>query len=283
MVAILDYSILGIIRSNFRTVGAASASLAGRQRHGSARAYARRVHPIERLRYVARAGVVPVVPLVRESASALSSFADDPKGLLTSCRRLLDRRSDCAPLVWLAARMLTAMDPRSEAMRVMEALDDDSTGRILRNGLHSLPAGSGVLAVGELGAYAGALDDRPDLRWIEPDDPDAAGSADLVLMTSDCVGPSQALVVSETLSVAEMARGWATPVWLIAGAGRILPERMWELLSARRRSDDPTMRSLAVLDLDRFVTRVVTPSGLRAPVEAARRSDCPIVPELFTP
>ena len=240
------------------------------------------MHPIERLRYVARAGVVPVAPLVRESAAALASFADDPKGLLTSCRRLLDRRSDCAPLVWLAARMLTAMDSRSEAARVIEALDADTTGRALQNGLDALPAGSSVLAVGELEAFAAALHDRPDLRSLEPHDLEAAGSADLVLLTSDCVGPSQALVVAETVAVAEMARGWGTPVWLIAGAGRILPDRMWSLLSARHRPDDPAMRGLAVLDLERFVTRVVTPSGLRTPAEAARRSDCPIVPELFT-
>ena len=240
------------------------------------------MHPIERLRYVARAGVVPVAPLVRESASALSSFADDPKGLLTSCRRLLDRRSDCAPLVWLAARMLTAMDPRSEARRVIGDLEDDATSQVLGNGIDALTAGSSVLAGGELGAYGGALDERPDLRWIEPDDLEAAASADLVLMTSDCAGPSQALVVAESVSVAETARGWGTPVWLVAGAGRTLPERMWELLSARHRPGDPAMRGLAVLDLDRFVTSVVTPSGLRTPAEAARRSDCPIVPELFT-
>ena len=239
------------------------------------------MHPIERLRYVARAGVVPVAPLVRESAAALASFADDPKGLLTSCRRLLDRRSDCGPLVWLAARMLTAMDPRSEAVKIVDALDRDPTPRALQDGLHTLPAGSSVLAVGELGAFAAALHDRGDLRSLEPDDPEAAGTADLVLMTSNCVGPSQALVVAETVSVAEMARGWGTPVWLIAGAGRILPERMWELLSDRHRPDDPAMRGLAVLDLDRFVTKVVTPSGLRTPVEAARQSDCPVVPELF--
>ena len=114
---------------------------------------------------MARAGVVPVAPLVRESASALSSFADDPKGLLTSCRRLLDRRSDCAPLVWLAARMLAAMDPRSEARRVIGDLEDDATPQVLGNSMDALPAGSSVLAVGELGAYAAALDDRPDLRW----------------------------------------------------------------------------------------------------------------------
>ena len=246
-------------------------------------AYARGVHPIERLRYVARAGVVPVGPLVRESAAGLSSFAGDPKGLLTSCRRLLDRRRDCGPLVWLAARMLTAMDPRAEATRVVSELDADTTGRVLENGLDTLAAGSSVLVVGELGAFADALPDRPDLRWMGPDDPAAGGMADLVLVATDCAGPSHALVVAEALPMAETARGRGTPVWLVAGAGRILPGPMWDLLSVRHRPDDPSMRGLAVLDLHRLVTRVATPSGLRTPAEAARSSDCPVVPELFTP
>ena len=241
------------------------------------------MHPIERLRYVARAGVVPVAPLVRESAAALSSFADDPKGLLTSCRRLLDRRRDCGPLVWLAARMLAAMDPRAEARRVVSELDADTTGRVLQQHLDSLVAGSSVLAVGELGAFEPALHDRSDLQFIEANDPEATGAADLVLITSDCLGPTHALVEAGTMPVAEAARGHSTPVWLIAGAGRILPEQMWDLLSARHRPDDPSMRGLAVLDLHRFVTRVVTPEGLRTPAEAARASGCPVVPELFAP
>lgn len=239
------------------------------------------MHPIERLRYVARAGVVPVAPLVRESAAALSSFADDPKGLLTSCRRLLDRRGDCGPLVWLAARMLTAMDPRAEAARVVAELDADSTGRVLQQGLDSLAAGSSVLAAGEVGTFADAVHERPDLQFIESDDPEAAGQADVVLIESDCVGSSQALVDAGAVPVAEAARDHGTPVWLIAGVGRILPARMWDLLSARHGPDDPDMRGLAVLDLNRFVTRVVTPSGLRTPAEAGRSSDCPVVPELF--
>lgn len=242
-----------------------------------------RVHPIERLRYVARAGTVPVGPLVRESAAALSSFAEDPKGLLTSCRRLLDRRRDCGPLVWLAARMLTAMDPRAEAARVVSELDADTTGGVLESGLDTLAAGSGVLTLGELGAFATALQERPDLRWMAPEDPDAAGTADLVLTATDCAGPSHALVVAEAVAAAEAARGRGTPVWLAAGAGRILPAPMWDLLNARHRPDDPSMRGLAVLDLHRLVTRVAIPSGLRTPAEAARSSDCPVVPELFTP
>ena len=259
---------------------------AGGSRRGAAwlpAAYARSVHPIERLRYVARAGVVPVAPLVRESAAALSSFADDPKGLLTSCRRLLDRRSDCGPLVWLAARMLAAMDPRSEAMRVVADLDADTTGEALQGALDSLPTGSSIVAVGELDANAWALHDRPDLTLVEPDDPQTVAGADLVLTASDCAGPSHALVMAGTLPVAEAARGSGTPVWLIAGAGRVLPSRMWDLLSARHRPDDPAMRDLALLDLDRLVTRVVTPAGLCTPAQAARASSCPVVPELFAP
>ena len=239
------------------------------------------MHPIERLRYVARAGAVPVEPLVRESAAALVSFADDPKGLLTSCRRLLDRRRDCGPLVWLAARMLTAMEPRAEAWRVVDDLDRDPTALVLARGLDALTTGSGVLAAGDLGAFAAALHDRPDLQSLDPDDPEAAAVADLVLITSDCVGPAQALVAAEAVPVSEAALGWGTPVWLVAGAGRILPEQMWRLLRARHRSDDPAMAGLAVLDLHRFVTEVVTPRGLRTPTEAAGASDCPTAPELF--
>ena len=239
------------------------------------------MHPMERLRYLSRTRRIPVDFLVDEAASALATFAGDPKGLLTACRRLLDRRSDCAPLVWLAARMLTAIDPRSESMKVLEDLENDATDEVLLNGLHSLPSGASVLAVGELDAYAADPHYRADLRWIEPDDLEAASTADLVLMTSDCVGPSEALVVAEAVSVAEMARGFGTPVWLIAGVGRTLPDRMWNLLSARHRREDPAMRGLAVLNLDRFVTRMVTPAGLTTPVEAARGSDCPVVTELF--
>ncbi len=232
---------------------------------------------------MARAGVVPVVPLVRESAAALASFADDPKGLLTSCRRLLDRRSDCAPLVWLAARMLTAMDPRSEAKRVLEELDADPTERVLLDSLSALGSCSSVVAVGDLDVLDAALSDRPDLRWLEEAEPEALGTAELVLATSDCAGPSKALVAAETVWAAEAACESGTPVWLVAGAGRILPERMWDLLSARHSLEDSAMRGLAVLDLDRLVTRMVTPWGLHTPTEAARRSDCPVVPELFSP
>jgi len=85
------------------------------------------MHPIERLRYVARVGGVDQGELVREAASALSGLGDDPGGLIMSCRRLLDRHPTAGALWFLCARMLTAADARAEAWFATEELEQDPT------------------------------------------------------------------------------------------------------------------------------------------------------------
>lgn len=298
-------------------------------------AYHPGVHPMERLRYVARAGDVPVVPLVRESAAALVTMADDPMGLLTSCRRLVDRRPGCAPLVWLAARMLTGADPRSEARDAMAEIEADPTGHELD---HGLGHGWTVAALDDSDIAGPVLRSRPDLQ-IVPADPDglrpgtaaddlyglepgddnssgpgtaaddpsgldtaandssgpplsaaaagpdrltaSAGAVDVVVLESDCVGPSAALVPPGAVEAADRARASAVPVWLVAGVGRVLPERMWDLSMAGLGDDGLADGGCELLDLDRLVTRVVTPVGLRPPDRARSRIDCPVAPELF--
>ena len=47
------------------------------------------MHPIERLRYVARASGASQRAIVQETASALASFGSDPQGLVTACRRIV--------------------------------------------------------------------------------------------------------------------------------------------------------------------------------------------------
>ena len=276
-------------------------------------AYHPGVHPMERLRYVARAGDVPVVPLVRESAAALVTMADDPMGLLTSCRRLVDRRPGCAPLVWLAARMLTGADPRSEARDAVAEIEADPTGHELD---HVLGHGWTVAALGDSDIVGPVLRSRPDLRIVPADaaglgpgaddpggldaaaddsdgyplsdgaaDPDRltanADAADVVVLESDCVGPSAALVGPGAVEAADRARASAVPVWLVAGVGRVLPERMWDLAVTGLGDDGPASGGCELLDLDRLVTRMVTPVGLRAPDRARSRIDCPTAPELF--
>lgn len=233
---------------------------------------------------MARNPLGPVQPLIEESAAALSSFSEDPRGLLTSCRSLLDRRGHCGPLVWLAARMVAAIDPHDEAIDVVEAMDCDTTGWMLEDGLCTLRddfTALRVVAVGEISVIGTILYVTPDWHCTGAEDPSAAATADVVVVASDCAGPSEALVPVEAAPVVEVARDSGTPVWLYTGAGRVLPEAMWRPLSKRFVPDDLADLGLAVLDLDRYVTKVVTPSGLRTPSEAAHQSDCPIVSELF--
>ena len=86
------------------------------------------MHPIERLRYVARASGAPQAVLVRETAAALGSLAFDPAGLVTACRRVLDGHPACGSLWWLAAHVLTTVgDPDEEGWRCAEELEDDPT------------------------------------------------------------------------------------------------------------------------------------------------------------
>lgn len=240
---------------------------------------------MERLRYVARAGDVPVAPLVREAAAALMTMADDPMGLLTSCRRLVDRRPGCAPLMWLAARMLTGADSRSEAADAVAEIEADPTGHELD---HGLGHGWTVAALGDSDIAGPVLRSRSDLRIVSAD---AADTADVVVLESDCVGPSAALVPPGAVEVETRARASAVPVWLVAGVGRVLPERMWDLVTARldgakspsdgKPLSDGKTPDLEVLDLDRLVTQVVTPVGLRSPEQISSRIDCPSTPELF--
>src|SRR5437763_3773263 len=85
------------------------------------------MHPIERLRYVARVGGVDQGELIREASSALGGFGSDTGGLIVSCRRLLDRHPTAGALWTLCARLLTTGDLAGEAWRVSEEADGDKT------------------------------------------------------------------------------------------------------------------------------------------------------------
>src|SRR5436305_1059848 len=61
------------------------------------------MHPIERLRMVARAAGEGPTLVAQEAAGALVAFGDDPAGLVTACRRLGGRQPTSRPRWWLAA------------------------------------------------------------------------------------------------------------------------------------------------------------------------------------
>ena len=267
-------------------------------------AYSGTVHPIERLRYVARSQGAPAELLVEESAMALGPRRAAPDAMVAACRRITDRQLTCGPLWWLCARILCAPEPMREAHLAVEELRADPTARLLAG---ALPDGATVVVVGDPDQAYGALSRRGDVRSLvvdvdgevydvvrhleradAPATPvpsravaTAVGDADLVLLEALAVGPGAALVPAGSRAAASVARTADVPVWLVAGAGRLLPGRMWDALRDRwSQGVDPLDAAEEVLDLD-LVGRL---AGVDGPVEVAdglRRTDCPVAPELF--
>ncbi|MEZ5243747.1 MAG: hypothetical protein R2707_01520 [Acidimicrobiales bacterium] len=261
------------------------------------------MHPIERLRYVARAGDAPTAPLVREAAIALASFAHDPVELLTACRQLIERRPTSGPLLWVAARMVTGTDPGTEAWEAVEALERDTTARELT---HALPADSSVLVIGASEICGEAVLQRPDVevlvadtvgegyglvRQLEARDhlvvdvPSAgvgaaAAEVDLVLLEAEVLHEEAALARSGSLAAAAVAHHAHTPVWLVAGVGRVVPSRMFGWVTDRGTDVDPWDADVESVPVA-LVDEIVGPSGLQPVGELRYRIDCPIAPELF--
>jgi hypothetical protein len=262
------------------------------------------MHPIERLRYVARASGVPQAVLVREAAGALASFSREPQGLVTACRRMLARQPGSGPLLWLGARVLAASDPLAELRRCMDALDDDPTGTELR---YALPDGATVAFLGWPDVAAGAVRSRGDLcalvidtggegsgfvqrLWdsdIEAVDIPLAGmgaavaAADLLVLESPAIGPTECLAVSGSHAAAAVAHHRGIPVWLVGGVGRLLPGPMWNTLRSRSVDpDDPWDDDDEIVPLD-LVSHIVGPTGPTPTAEALQELDCPVIPELL--
>ena len=85
------------------------------------------MHPIEHLRYLARAGYADAPELVAETASALRYLGADPVNLLLTCRRIVEKHPTCGPLWWLCAELLTALEPRDSLRRCVDSVQGDST------------------------------------------------------------------------------------------------------------------------------------------------------------
>jgi hypothetical protein len=261
------------------------------------------MHPIERLRYVARASGAPQGVLVQETAMALASFGSDPQGLVTACRRIVWRQPTSGPLVWFCARVLTAGDASAEiweaagliqadptSSRLARALPDDATLTVLgwpdEIG-EALPRRGDVqvLAIDTRGEASGFVSQlwRAD---VEAADVAQAGlgaavaSSGLVLLESTAVGPNDFLAVSGSRAAAAVARSAGIPVWLVAGVGRLLPGRMWEGLRGRVEPDDPWDADDEFVPLE-LVDCIVGPEGPEPVADALRRTDCPVAPELF--
>lgn len=198
------------------------------------------MHPIERLRYVARSGWAGPSELGAEASFALAELSErEPAALLPACRRLLERNPACGPLWWVAARLLCSGDPWAEAERCAAALEDDPTATRLQD----------------------ALGDR---RAVHHGGVAEVASADVVLVRTDAAGPGGLVVDGDDLGLLQAARATDAEVWAVGGVGRVLPARLWSALVARLESEPSTSKvsSGAWFEPSRPAMTVVEPSGI---------------------
>ena len=263
------------------------------------------MHPIERLRLVARAGSEGRSALLaREAATALAMFSDDPAGLVTACRRLVDRHPTSGPMWWLAARVLVSADPAGEAWRSAEELDDDATASVLaaciaddsvvtvlgwpeqssaalvaRGDLQSRVVdvlGEGAALVRRLGA-AGS-----DSALVpESGVGTAVATSDLVLIDAAAMGDDGLISVAGARAAAAVARHAGVAVWAVAGLGRVLPRSLWHALRSEFENvSEPWEDVEEIVPID-LVDAVARPSGLERVADAVSRPDCGLAPELL--
>jgi hypothetical protein len=214
------------------------------------------VHPIERLRYVARGGWGDPAMLAAEAAWALADLLEhEAAAAVPACRRLLERHPSSGPMWWVAARGLNARDPVSEAECCADELQDDPSSVLLDD---ALPADGRVVRHGGVGDVA---------------------AADVVVVVVDAIGPDGMVVDGDDVGLIEAARALEVPIWVHAGVGRVLPPRLWQALR-RGVETSPAHHRAYITELG-AVECVVGPGGPQPLLDALSTSDCPEPPELL--
>ena len=262
------------------------------------------MHPIERLRYLARSSGGDARVMVSETASALRGMGMDPAGLVVACRRIVERHPTSGPLWWLCAHMLTAADPYATARRLADEIDVDPTPEFL---IDVLPTDSTVCVVGWPDLAGEALLRRGDVRVLAIDADDqgssfvrrleradveaeiiepaglsaAVLSADLVLVEASAASPSELLAARSSRAAASVAYCSEVPVWAVVGIGRCLPEAGFTSL-VQRVADvrDPWQAEADVVPLALF-SHTVTAAGLWPIEEVSLAAECPLAHELL--
>lgn len=263
------------------------------------------MHPIERLRYVARARGADAEALVEETASALRGLGLDPSGLVVACRRIVERHPTCAPLWWLCARMLTSGEPHGAAREAVQEMRDDGTDEVLED---ELPDEATVVTIGWPELVGQALARRGDLRVLAVDaehqgssfvqrlervDVDcellathaaaiAVAHADLVLIEAAALDATRVVAPVGSALLVAVAGVAGTPAWVVAGCGRRLPSPLLNGMIARLAGtdDDPFAAELEAFPTT-SVTHVVGPHGRAAMSPAAAVAECEFAPELL--
>lgn len=262
------------------------------------------VHPIEHLRHIARATGADQRVLVGETAVALRAIADDPAGLVVSCRRIVQRHPTAGALWWMCATVLTATDVRTGARRAAQVVADDPTPDTLAA---SLPAEATVVIIGCPDLIADALRRRGDVVVLAVDataegralghrladagvDAEIVGpaglaaavaAADVVLVEALVAGPDAALAASGSCAAVAVASTIGVPAWAVIGRGRTLPAAAFDSVVARTVAVQRPWRADAeVVSFD--LTPITVDAAGSGPTVRPRPAECAAPPELLS-
>lgn len=212
------------------------------------------MHPIERLRHLARSSGSDQRVLVGETASALRSLGFDPASLVVSCRRIVERHPTSGPLWWLCAHMLTSGEPGATAFDLAGRIDLDPTPDLL---VEALPQDATVCIVGWPDLAGEACLRRGDLTVLAVDSLDQGSSfvrrleraevnaevvdpgglaaavlaSDVVLIEALAASVGEMLATPGSRAAASVAYCSEVPVWAVVGRGRCLPTVAFESLA----------------------------------------------------
>lgn len=269
--------------------------------------YVPKVHPIEHLRYVARAHGVDPVALVEETAHALGSLHFDPAGLVVACRRIVERHPFAGPLWWLCSRIVTAAEPFDAVWEVASEMRSDPTAKELAA---ALPDDADLVTIGDPLSLVPGLARRGDVRVLaldvdhsatsfvrrlerhdvdyEPVDAGLAGAAartaDVVLVEPMAADAERLLVPSGTSTIAAAGAAARTPVWAVLGVGRRLPSVYVDTMIERRAEMldelDEWTAEVEVIPTS-LVTHVLGPHGLMPAGPPAFQPECSVAGELL--
>jgi hypothetical protein len=267
------------------------------------------VHPIEHLRYVARAQGADPTSLVEETAHALGSLHFDPSGLVVACRRIVERHPFAGMLWWLCANVVTSAEPFEAVWELADEIRNDPTGAELAA---VLPDEATVVTIGDPDVIGHGLIRRGDIRVLaldagfiatsfirrmerydvdaEPVDAGVAGAAvraaDLVLVEALAIDSERAVVPIGSSTIAGLAAAFGSEVWVVAGVGRRLPsgflQAMADKVEASSADTDPWVLDVEVLPSSIF-THVVGPHGKVPMGPPAIVAECPMAHELLRP
>ena len=261
------------------------------------------MHPIERLRYVARAeGAGPGV-LVRETALALCDLDLDPQSLVLACRRIVERHPTMSQLWWLCANVVTATDPFSRARELALQVERDETPGQLDeviadetrvvivgwpyNVVRCLAQRGDVTMFvvdshGEGEALVERLHDAEISAELVPFEYLAAAVAacDVVVVEALACGPTQAMTVGGARSVVDTALSQGKPAILVAGVGTRLPAALWEGMCTTLSIGSDWQVGVDVIEVASF-TRIVGPDGSTTETASELVAECPPATELL--